>query len=82
MYFRLRKKQPKAELEKLESDTAAPSSFAEENPSEYAIAQYNALKDKMKQQIAAAKSKPTSFLEEGAPDSFADLDAKLKVRGS
>ena len=25
---------------------------------------------------------PSSFVEEGAPDSFADLDAKLKVRGS
>ena len=25
---------------------------------------------------------PSSFVEEGAPDSFADLDAKLKVRDS
>jgi hypothetical protein len=112
------RKNTKAELEKLQSDTAAPSSFVEEgapdslsgldaklkemqddtneqlkklndmgtassfveeNPSEYAIAQYNALKDKMKQQMAAAKSKPSSLLEEGAPDSFADLDAKLKA---
>merc|ERR1719321_2295016 len=67
-----------AQLKKL-NDMGTASSFVEENPSEYAIAQYNALKDKMKQQMAAAKSKPSSLLEEGAPDSFADLDAKLKA---
>ena len=27
------------------------------------------------------KAAPSSFVEEGAPDSFADIDAKLKVRG-
>ena len=66
------------QLKKL-NNVGTPSSFAEENPSEFAIAQYQALKDKVKAQTAQAKSKPSSFVEEGAPDSFADLDAKLKV---
>ena len=44
-----------------------------------------ALEEKTKAELAKLQSDtaaPSSFLEEGAPDSFADLDAKLKVRGS
>ena len=44
-----------------------------------------ALEEKTKAELAKLQSDtaaPSSFVEEGAPDSFADLDAKLKVRGS
>ena len=44
-----------------------------------------ALEEKTKSELAKLQSDtaaPSSFVEEGAPDSFADLDAKLKVRGS
>ena len=44
-----------------------------------------ALQEKTKSELAKLQSDtaaPSSFVEEGAPDSFADLDAKLKVRGS
>jgi len=43
-----------------------------------------ALEEKTKAELAKLQSDtaaPSSFVEEGAPDSFADLDAKLKVRG-
>ena len=30
--------------------------------------------------LQSGSDEPSSFVEEGAPDSFADLDAKLKVR--
>ena len=41
-----------------------------------------ALEEKTKAELAKLQSdtaSPSSFVEEGAPDSFADLDAKLKV---
>ena len=41
-----------------------------------------ALEEKTKAELAKLQSDtaaPSSFVEEGAPDSFADLDAKLKV---
>ena len=44
-----------------------------------------ALEEKTKAELAKLQSDtaaPSSFVEEGAPDSFADLDAKLKVRDS
>ena len=44
-----------------------------------------ALEEKTKAELAKLQSDtaaPSSFVEEGAPDSFADIDAKLKVRGS
>ena len=42
-----------------------------------------ALEEKTKselQKLQADTAAPSSFVEEGAPDSFADLDAKLKAR--
>ena len=41
-----------------------------------------ALEEKTKAELAKLQSdtaSPSSFVEEGAPDSFADLDAKLKA---
>ena len=41
-----------------------------------------ALEEKTKAELAKLQSDtaaPSSFVEEGAPDSFADLDAKLKA---
>merc|ERR1719399_886178 len=74
-----------AELAKLQSDTAAPSSFVEEGaPDSFADldAKLKALEEKTKAELAKLQSDtaaPSSFVEEGAPDSFADLDAKLKA---
>ena len=75
----------KAELAKLQSDTAAPSSLVQMSPEkEFADldAKLKALEEKTKSELAKLQSDtaaPSSFVEEGAPDSFADLDAKLKV---
>ena len=41
-----------------------------------------ALEEKTKSELAklqADTAAPSSFVEEGAPDSFADIDAKLKA---
>ena len=43
---------------------------------------FQALEEKTKAELAKLQSDtaaPSSFVEEGAPDSFADLDAKLKA---
>merc|ERR1719454_546310 len=78
----------KAELAKLQSDTAAPSSLAETSPDqEFADldAKLKAQQAKTQQELDALNADdstaaaPSSFVEEGAPDSFADLDAKLKA---
>merc|ERR1719482_877015 len=86
----------KAELAKLQSDTAAPSSFVEVGaPDSFADldAKLKALEEKTKAELAKLQSDaaaPSSLLEEGAasslmeemslaPDYFADLDSKLKV---
>ena len=80
-----------AELAKLQSDTAAPSSLAEMSPDqEFADldAKLKAQQEKTQKELDALNADdstaadPSSFVEEGAPDSFADLDAKLKVRGN
>merc|ERR1719487_2055053 len=74
----------KAELAKLQADTAAPSSFMEEgSPDSFADldAKLKQLEEKTKAELAklqADTAAPSSFMEEGSPDSFADLDAKLK----
>jgi hypothetical protein len=101
----------KAELAKLQSDTAAPSSFlqrASREPAELDPAavskELQALEDKNEAGLRAEEAKdpappdlkdpsgeeeqrdlasflplPSSFLQAGAPDSFADIDAKLKA---
>jgi Skp family chaperone for outer membrane proteins len=76
----------KAELAKLQSDTAAPSSFVEEGAPDFSMpeidAKLKALGEKMKAEVAqlhAGPALPSSFVEVGAPDSFADIDAKLKA---
>jgi len=76
----------KAELAKLQSDTAAPSSFLQEGAPDFSMpeidAKLKALGEKMKAEIAqlhAGPALPSSFVEVGAPDSFADIDAKLKA---
>merc|ERR1719281_1429223 len=73
----------KAELAKLQADTAAPSSFMEEgSPDSFADldAKLKQLEEKTKAELAklqADTAAPSSLLQEGSPDSFADLDAKL-----
>merc|ERR1719399_1305983 len=121
----------KSELAKLQSDTAAPSSFVQTDPESFSEIDANlkAMQARTAQQVAeltrevngnqapsslleqrvgsnlrsteeklkelemnarkkmdeyfplpsAAAANPSSFVEEGAPDSFADLDAKLKA---
>merc|ERR1712224_773221 len=68
----------KAELAKLQSDTAAPSSFVEEGaPDSFADldAKLKALEEKTKAELAKS---PSSFVEEGAmPGSLVELTAHL-----
>ena len=55
------------------------------NPATSTESTLQALEEKTKAELAKLQSDtaaPSSFVEEGAPDSFADIDAKLKVRGS
>merc|ERR1719238_1259420 len=74
----------KAELAKLQADTAAPSSFVQTgSPDSFADldAKLKQLEEKTKAELAklqADTAAPSSFMQTGSPDSFADLDAKLK----
>merc|ERR1719399_2112474 len=74
----------KSELAKLQSDTAAPSSFVEEGaPDSFADldAKLKALQEKTKAELAKLQSDtaaPSSFVEEGAvPASLVELTAHL-----
>ena len=63
----------------VDSDTATPRWLRSKK------AKPEALEEKTKAELAKLQSDtaaPSSFVDEGAPDSFADIDAKLKVRGS
>merc|ERR1719446_1826070 len=69
----------KAELAKLQADSAAPSSFAQINAE--GDVPFMGLANWLDgdQDPLTKVAKPSSFVEEGTPDSFADIDAKLKA---
>merc|ERR1719446_285170 len=69
----------KAELAKLQADSAAPSSFAQINAE--GDVPFMGLANWLDgdQDPLTKAAKPSSFVEEGTPDSFADIDAKLKA---
>merc|ERR1711896_107909 len=73
----------KAELAKLQADTAAPSSFVEEgSPDVYADfdAKLKQLEEKTKAELAklqADTAAPSSFVEKGRPTSLADIQDEM-----